>query len=184
MLNRKEGLKVFIKNCPANSSSILVKKGRYLNAGGCNENFVSPDQLLFLRLFNEGSGVHLIRKVALVPCSSENRLSSQVKRSRYESVLAILTFLSENYKLDKTIKKWAYKRTLSRSYNYHRIFGGSRLSFHYLRYVYSKLYFPKNYLSIIKKSLSCFTESGMSNKPESWKTGATKLGLAKKREKF
>ena len=92
--SRDEGLKKFIKNCPANSSSILVSKKRYIMSGGCNENFISPDQVLFLRLFSEGAAVFLNQVVAILPSNqSKDRLSSQIKRSRYESILALIKFL-------------------------------------------------------------------------------------------
>ena len=41
--SRSEGLKKFIRNCPANSSAILVSKKRFVISGGCNETFVSPE---------------------------------------------------------------------------------------------------------------------------------------------
>ena len=48
--SKEEGLKKFIRNCPGNSSAILVSKERYIKSGGCNESFISPDQVLFLLL--------------------------------------------------------------------------------------------------------------------------------------
>ena len=65
--------------------------------GGCNENFISPDQVLFLRLFSKGAAVFLNQVVAILPSNqSEDRLSSQIKRSRYESILALINFCNEN----------------------------------------------------------------------------------------
>ena len=49
--NSYTGLSKFIRNCPANSSAIFVSKKRFLLSGGCDESFISPDQVLFLRLF-------------------------------------------------------------------------------------------------------------------------------------
>ena len=82
--SRDEGLRKFIRNCPANSSSILVSKKRYIISGGCNENFISPDQVLFLRLFTTGTGVFLNQVVATLPSGQSNdRLSSQIHRRRH-----------------------------------------------------------------------------------------------------
>ena len=65
-------------------------------SGGCNENFVSPDQVLFLRLFSKGAGVFLNQVVAILPSNqSTDRLSSQIKRSRYESILALINLCNE-----------------------------------------------------------------------------------------
>ena len=116
--SRDEGLKKFIKNCPANSSSILVSKKRYIMSGGCNENFISPDQVLFLRLFSEGAAVFLNQVVAILPSNqSKDRLSSQIKRSRYESILALINLCNENPNLEKFFIKLAFKRALSRERN-------------------------------------------------------------------
>ena len=49
-------------------------------SGGCNENFISPDQVLFLRLFSAGAAVFLNQVVAILPSNqSKDRLSSQIK---------------------------------------------------------------------------------------------------------
>ena len=53
---KENGLRKFIKNCPANSSCIFISKKHYFSSGGCNESFISPDQVLFLRLFSKGNG--------------------------------------------------------------------------------------------------------------------------------
>ena len=54
---KNEGLKKFIRNCPANSSCIFLSVKRFPMSGGCDQTFVSPDQRLFLRLFSSGKGV-------------------------------------------------------------------------------------------------------------------------------
>ena len=96
--SKVEGLKKFIRNCPGNSSAILVSKERYIKSGGCNESFISPDQVLFLRLFSSGRAVFLNKVVAKLPeLNSSSRLSGQVRRSRYESVL-LINFCTENPK--------------------------------------------------------------------------------------
>ena len=175
-ISRNKGLKAFIKNCPANSSSILVRKKRYIQSGGCNELLVSPDQMLFLRLFNSGDGLNFNNKVALVPEYSSKRLSSQIKRSRYESILAIINLLEFSNDINLNIKHYAYKRVLSRAYNYHRFFGGSRYCMIYFNYLRSKIYFPSDYLDGMKSTLKIFTGTENSIRPKAWNTGAKKIG--------
>lgn len=182
-LTSEAGLLSFIRNCPSNSSTILVSKGFYLSSGGCNEELVSPDQMLFLRLFLTGNGIHLIGPVALIPDAVKGnapaRLSSQVRRSRYESILALHNLISENPNLEKRFVDAAYKRAMSRAYNYYRMFGGSPLlSMHFIRYLKSKIYVPKNPEAEMHKALSAFTEDSTANRPQSWQTGAARRGQA------
>ena len=139
---RDEGLKKFIRNCPANSSAILVSKERYIESGGCNESFISPDQVLFLRLFDSGNAVFLNQVVATLPINqSADRLSSQIKRSRYESILALINLCSENPKLEKVYKKLAFKRAVSRANNYNKYFNNVYFSKHFIVYILSKIFF-------------------------------------------
>src|ERR1700722_17376850 len=63
----RNGLARFIRNCPCNSSTILIASDHYRAAGGCDERLVSPDQALFLRLFAAGGAAYLAGPVALVP---------------------------------------------------------------------------------------------------------------------
>ena len=180
MHDKKTGLKKFIKNCPANSSAILVSKIRYCKAGGCNENFISPDQMLFLRLFSKGGGVFLKRVVAITPGgSSKTRLSSQIKRSRYESILALIYLCEENKKLEREVLRLAYKRALSRAFNYHKFFTQKFFSIHLLRYIQSKIYFPTNFIPLMYNSLRVFTSNRIL-KPREWQTGSEKNSISKK----
>ncbi len=178
--NRESGLRKFIKNCPANSSAILVSKVRYCKAGGCNENFVSPDQVLFLRLFCSGGGVFFKKLVAITPTNPlSGRLSSQLKRSRYESILAIIRLCEENRKLEKKIKKIAFKRALSRSYNYHKSFTNRFFSKHFFKYLLAKFYFPNNFIFQMYDALTVFTGDSRV-KPKIWLTGSDKYSISKK----
>ena len=79
--NKNEGLAKFIRNCPANSSCILLSVKRFFMSGGCEESFVSPDQILFLRLFASGKGVFLKETVASMPTkqTSESLFTNQKK---------------------------------------------------------------------------------------------------------
>ena len=178
--SRKQGLKKFIKNCPANSSAILVSKERYYRSGGCNESFVSPDQVLFLRLFSVGSAVFINKVVAKLPSAqSSDRLSSQIRRSRFESILALINFCNENKNLEKGLRKNAYRRALSRANTYNKLFNKNIISYHFLIYILSKLVFPKNYINLMYKSLKVFTEREIL-RPEEWKTGSDKAAISKK----
>ena len=179
---KKEGLRKFIRNCPANSSCILISKRRYHLSGGCHESFVSPDQYLFLRLFASGNGVYYKNIVALLPKSNQikGRLSTQIKRSRYESILALINFCLENNDIDKVLKKQAYKRAVSRSFNYYKYFNKNSLSLYFLNYIYSKFFFPKNYISIMYKCLNVFHDK-VNDKPYKWYTGSDRVAISKKK---
>ena len=173
--SREEGLKKFIKNCPANSSSILVSKKRYIMSGGCNENFISPDQVLFLRLFSKGQAVFLNQVVAILPSSqSKDRLSSQIKRSRYESILALINFCNETPNLEKTFIKLAFKRTLSRANTYNKRLNNIYFSSHWYNYILSKFLFPKHYKKLMHHALKVFT-GNLDERPKAWKTRAEKI---------
>ena len=176
--NRDEGLKKFIRNCPANSSSILVSKKRYVISGGCNEKFISPDQVLFLRLFSKGAAVFLNQVVAILPSSqSIDRLSSQIKRSRYESILALINLCDENPNLEKIYIKRAFKRALSRANTYNKRINNIYFSSHWFYFMMSKFYFPKFYKKLMYHSLKVFS-GNRTERPRDWKTGADKTYIA------
>ena len=177
--NRDEGLKKFIKNCPANSSSILVSKKRYIMSGGCNENFISPDQVLFLRLFSEGAAVFLNQVVAILPSNqSKDRLSSQIKRSRYESILALINFCNENPNLEKIFIKLAFKRALSRANTYNKRLNNIYFSSYWFNYILSKFLVPKYYKKLMHNGLKVFS-GNLNERPKAWKTRAEKICVSK-----
>ena len=176
--NRDVGLRKFIKNCPANSSSILVSKKRYIMSGGCNENFISPDQVLFLRLFSKGAAVFLNQVVAILPSNqSSDRLSSQIKRSRYESILALINLCYENPDLEKIYIELAFKRALSRAYTYNKLLNNIYFSSHLFNYILSKFIFPKFYEKQMYHALKVFSRNGI-EKPKAWKTRADKINVS------
>ncbi|HEV2302052.1 MAG TPA: glycosyltransferase family 2 protein [Stellaceae bacterium] len=175
----EDGLARFIRNCPANSSSILVSAARYRETGGCDERLVSPDQALFLRLFATGGGVRLAGPVALVPKDAPGRLSQQRGRSRYESVLALHYLVAENPGLSERHKRLAYRRALSRAWRFHRHHGGSAVfSGHFLRLVASRLPLPVDRARAIERSLAAFTPDGNSDRPAEWLPGAERARRA------
>ena len=177
---RDEGLRKFIRNCPANSSSILISKKRYIISGGCNESFISPDQVLFLRLFTSGIGVFLNQVVATLPSGqSSDRLSSQLKRSRYESILALINLCDENPYLEKIYIKLAFKRVLSRANNYNKSLNNIFFSSHWLIYIMSKIFFPTFYKKLMIHSLKVFTGK-KGERPKTWRTRAEKISVSNK----
>jgi glycosyltransferase involved in cell wall biosynthesis len=167
-----DGLARFIRNCPANSSSILVSAERYRAAGGCDERLVSPDVSLFLRLFAGGSGIRLRGPVALIPRAAPGRLSGQHRRSRYESVLALYYLVTETRGLDPSYARLASRRALSRAYRFHVKYGKRFSLGHLARYLASQLRLPLDPATTIYRSLGAFTEDGRSERPASWLPGA------------
>ncbi len=168
-----DGLARFIRINIGNSSSMLVSRERFLKVGGCDERLISPDSMLFLRLFADGPGARIKAPVALIPSQAADRLSGQQRRSRYESVLALYFLVREFPGLSRKHAKLAYRRAMSRAYRYHRRFGGWPIvTAHYLRYLLSKVHVPNDPAPGIWKSLSAFTEDGRSERPPSWLPGA------------
>ena len=168
----RDGLARFIRNCPCNSSTILVAAERYWAAGGCDERLVSPDQALFLRLFAMGGGAHVAGPVALAPDKAPRRLSEQRRRSRYESVLALHYLVSETAALDRRYAALAYRRALSRAWRFHRAHGGGVWSRHLLAYGASLVHVPAAPGPAIYRALGAFTEDGSSERPATWQPGA------------
>jgi Glycosyl transferase family 2 len=172
----RDGLARFIRNCPCNSSTILVTAARYWEAGGCDERLVSPDQALFLRLFATGGAAHVAGDVALAPDQAPRRLSEQRRRSRYESVLALYYLVSERKDIDRRHLALAYRRALSRARRFHRAHGGAFLSPHLLRYLASFVHVPAAPAPAMYRALAAFTEDGSTERPEAWKPGALTRG--------
>jgi glycosyltransferase involved in cell wall biosynthesis len=170
-----DGLARFIRNCPCNSSTILVATERYWAAGGCDERLVSPDQALFLRLFATGGAVHIPAAVALAPDQAPRRLSEQARRSRYESVLALYYLVTETKGLDRRYVALAYRRAMSRACRFHRTHLGAPLSPHLARYLASMIHVPAAPGPSIYRALGAFTEDGSSERPAAWKPGALRL---------
>jgi hypothetical protein len=166
-----DGLAKFIRNCPANSSSILVAAERYRKAGGCDERLVSPDQALFLRLFATAGGTHVEGPVALVPEAAPGRLSGQKRRSRYESVLALYHLVTETPDLDPRHARLAYRRAFSRAARFHRAQGGSPISGHLWRLIASR-FTNRIDPDAMYLALGAFTENGSTERPKAWLPGA------------
>lgn len=173
----EDGLKFFIRNNPANSTCMLFKKSYFQRVGGCDPRLVSPDQLLFLRLFANGPGARVFGDVGLLPDAAPDRLSAQRGRSRYESVLAMYYVLSETKDISLAHIDYAYKRALSRSERFHRKNHGllTRYMWAHLR---SKILPHDDKLVALKACLAGFTPDGSIERSQDWKSGAAKKGKA------
>ena len=156
----RDGLARFIRNCPCNSSTILVIGERYWAAGGCDERLVSPDQALFLRLFAAGGGAHVAGTGRAGSRPGAAAAVRTARRSRYESVLALYYLVTETPSLDRRYIALAYRRALSRARRFHRAHGGALWSRHLLRYIASLVSVPQSPAAAIYDSLSAFTEDG------------------------
>jgi glycosyltransferase involved in cell wall biosynthesis len=168
-----DGLARFIRCCPANSSSMLIDRDRYWQAGGCDERLVSPDQALFLRLFAVGNGVHVRGPVALVPRDAPGRLSGQKRRSRYESVLALHHLLTDTPGLSERYYRLAARRAAGRAFLFRRRNGhGAWVSRHALDYFLTRIGLPVDAVKLTRRALSAFTEDGSVERPLHWLPGA------------
>jgi len=174
----EDGLKFFIRNNPANSTCMLFKKDFYKRAGGCDPRLVSPDQMLFLRLFAEGPGARVHGDVGLLPHAAPDRLSAQKGRSRYESILAMYFLILERPNLDAAHIDYAYQRALSRAERFHRKVYGGLFNRFLMPHVRSKIWQHKDKIEAIKNCLAAFTPDGTVERPIDWKPGAGKSGKA------
>lgn len=172
-----DGLKFFIRNNPANSTCMLFKKSYFNEIGGCDGRLVSPDQLLFFRLFSYQKGARVFGDVGLLPHAAPDRLSAQKGRSRYESVLAMYFLIQEKPPLltDGHID-YAYKRAVSRAERFHRkVYGGlfNRFVWAHIR---SKIWPHQDKVLALKKCLAAFTPDHTVERGRDWKPGAAKKG--------
>lgn len=173
-----DGLKFFIRNNPANSTSMLFKKSYYEQIGGCDPRLVSPDQFLFFRLFAHSQGARVHGDVGLLPNTAPDRLSAQRGRSRYESILAMYFLFKETPELMESHLDFAYKRALSRAERFHRKVSGRFVNKLSLDHIRSKILPHADKLEALKNSLRGFTPDGSIIRGDSWKTGAQRKGKA------
>jgi len=169
-----DGLRFFIRNNPANSTSMLFKKSYFEKIGGCDTRLVSPDQFLFFRLFAYGKGAQVFGDVGLLPNTAPDRLSAQRGRSRYESVLAMYFLFLERQDLQASHLEYAYKRAISRSERFYRKHSGGLLSRFLWDHIRSKFIPHADKLEALKESLAGFTPDQSFMRPDNWRTGAQK----------
>ncbi len=175
----EDGLRFFIRNNPANSTCMLFKKSFYQQIGGCDPRLVSPDQMLFFRLFAYAKGARVHGDVGLLPHAAPDRLSAQKGRSRYESVLAMYFTILENPPLLTSDHiDYAYKRAISRAERFHRkVYGGlfNRFLWDHIR---TKICPHTDKVTAIKNCLAAFTPDGKIERSVDWKPGAGRTGKA------
>lgn len=175
----EDGLSFFIRNNPANSTCMLFKKSYYEKIGGCDPRLVSPDQMLFFRLFAHGKGARVYGDVGLLPHAAPDRLSAQKGRSRYESVLAMYFLFSELESFNPSHLEYAYKRALSRSERFHRkVYQKGLFNRFMVDHLRSKIWPHADKLEAIKNCLAAFTPKGTVERPIDWKPGAGRKGFA------
>ena len=172
-----DGLTPLIRNCPLNSSALLVSAARYREVGGCDERLVSADYALILRLSASGGLARLRGALALKPDDAPGRQSETQRRSRYETVLALYYLATETPGLSPGHVGLAYRRALSRAYRFNRSHGGNWVfSRHFWRYVLSKLRIPTDQPKAMYEALGAFTDDGRSERQSTWMPGAMRRG--------
>jgi len=174
-----DGLGLFIRNCPINSSTMLVSAARYRRAGGCDERMKSADYALLLRLFANGRGAHVKGSVALRPNRAPGRQSETQRRSRYETVLSLYYLVTEIPDVSPRHVELAYRRALSRASKFNRSHGRNWIfSRHFWRYCGSRLRIPTDRAKAMHEALGAFTEDGRSERPPDWMPGILRRGEA------
>ena len=97
-------------------------------------------------------------------------VSDQRRRSRYESVLALMYLTAETPGLSPIHRQQAMRRAASRAWLFARRENGCGLfSPHFLRLVRSRLPWTEDAQSLIAGSLAAFTEDGRIQRPAAWR---------------
>ncbi|WP_179954267.1 glycosyltransferase family 2 protein [Denitrobaculum tricleocarpae] len=171
VMSQDDALQRFIRNFSHNSSCMLIKKAFFQSIGGADTRLMSPDYTLALR-----ATAHC-RKMVRLQCNvtqmveqAPGRLSSQIGRSRYDSIMAIYLLAHELMPARRDVAEAVYRRACSRAYRYARILK-NRPTRHFLRYIGSRLYLPKDLKSATYQCLSAFTPDATPERPIEWTPG-------------
>lgn len=171
VMDQEECLKRFIKNFTHNSSCMLFKKDLFQKFSGADTRLMSPDYTIALRAVTNTSKIILLHNnVSQMVDEAPGRLSSQIGRSRYDSIMAIYYLAHELLPKRRDIAVAVYKRACSRSYRYARLLKNKPL-WHYLRYVRSKMIAPLNLDAATYRCLSAYTPNGKPERPKEWAPG-------------
>lgn len=174
VMSQDDALRRFIRSFPHNSSCMLIEKLFFNAVGGADTRLISPDYTIALRATARCDRLVRMRSnVAQMVASAPGRLSSQVGRSRYESVLAIYLLAHELMPNRRDVAIAVYKRACSRSYRYARILGHRPL-WHFLRYVRSRLVLPKDLKAETYLCLAAYTPNAKPDRPAEWVPGYQK----------
>lgn len=168
VMNRKQSQEHFIKSFPHNSSCMLIKKSLFEKFGGADTRLRSPDYTIALRATAMTEKISLITEnVAMMVQEAPGRLSSQIARSRYDSICAIYYFAHELLPNEHDVAIAVYKRSCSRAYRYARKLGNSPFK-HFIRYIYSKIFIPSDLKKATYNCLSAFTPNESPERPPEW----------------
>ncbi|AUG53960.1 glycosyltransferase family 2 protein [Thalassospira marina] len=174
VMSQNECLKRFIKNFNHNSSCILVKKSLFMAFKGADTRLVSPDYTLALRaVASTDRIVRVTSNVSLMVEAAPGRLSAQIARSRYDSILAIYYLAHELLPNRRDVALAVYKRACSRSYRYAKTLKNRPL-WHFLRYIRSRLFPPENLKKATFDCLTAYTPDRTTNRPVEWTPGRKK----------
>jgi glycosyltransferase involved in cell wall biosynthesis len=168
VMSQDEALDRFIKGFSHNSSCMLVNKNFFVQFGGADIRLRSPDYTMALRATAHSEKiVRMTQNVTLTIDEAPGRLSSQIARSRYDSVCAIYYLAHELLPARTDVAKAVYKRASSRSSRYARALNNRPLK-HFFRYVCSKLFLPRNLKAATYQCLSAYTPNGRPERPKEW----------------
>lgn len=172
VMSQGDALERFIRSFPHNSSCMLVRKEFFLEIGGADTRLMSPDYTIALRAAAKADRiVRLLGNVTQMVEQAPGRLSSQIARSRYDSVMAIYLLAHELLPDRRDVAIAVYRRACSRSYRYARLLK-NRPFRHFLRYLRSKLPPPKDLKQATYLCLGAYTPDGTPDRPQNWTPGA------------
>ncbi|WP_085908426.1 glycosyltransferase family 2 protein [Kiloniella majae] len=171
VMTQEDCLKRFIKNFSHNSSCMLLSKSLFLAFSGADTRLMSPDYSMALRAIAITDKIVRMRgNVTQMVDEAPGRLSSQIRRSRYDSVMAIYSLAFELMPERRDVAKSVYRRACSRSYRYSRILKNNPGK-HFTRYIWSKFYTPSDLKTATYKCLTAYTFNGKSDRPSEWVPG-------------
>lgn len=171
VMSQQDALQRFIRNFSHNSSCMLIKKAFFQAIGGADTRLMSPDYTIALRA--TAGCQKMVRfscNVTQMVEQAPGRLSSQIARSRYDSIMAIYLLAHELMPGRRDVAVAVYRRACSRAYRYARLLKNRPLR-HFLRYIGSRLYLPGDLKSATYQCLSAFTPDATPERPVEWTPG-------------
>lgn len=171
VMSQDDALRRFIRNFSHNSSCMLISKEFFLAIGGADTRLMSPDYTIALRATAHCQKmVRLCCNVTQMVEQAPGRLSSQIGRSRYDSIMAIYLLAHELMPARRDVAVAVYRRACSRSYRYAKILKNQPFR-HFLRYVRSRIHLPSDLKSATYQCLGAFTPDGTPERPSAWTPG-------------
>lgn len=171
VMSQEDALRRFIRNFSHNSSCMLISKALFQTIGGADTRLMSPDYTIALRATAHFQKMVRLRcNVTQMVEQAPGRLSSQVGRSRYDSIMAIYLLAHELMPARRDVAVAVYRRACSRSYRYARILKNQPLR-HFLRYLRSRIHLPKDLKIATYQCLSAYTPDGTPERPAEWTPG-------------